>query len=204
MNTDINFLGKREEVYISVLMDVGKNIHLKYANIQQNLFPFTHASSPASTERTICPRFWVGRNCTLCCFRAFMLRFAPSKIDRVDVVMKAAVRLAASYRVMIQKSWRSHIFSSYTRESGNHILFFAFLLAQLFFNSSTLLNSLTASSFLINKTRFLSWSSKFSILIAGLKMLQVSAWIIRRQKTSQISWLFTVGLISNPLASKTH
>lgn len=33
-----------------------------------------------------------------------MLRFAPSKIDRVDVVMKAAVRLAASYQVMIQKS----------------------------------------------------------------------------------------------------
>lgn len=182
----------------------GKKAHLKYVNIQQNLFLFTHASSPASTGGIICPRFWVGRNCTQCCFRAFMLRFAPSRINVVDVVMKAAVRLAASHEVMIQKSGGSHVFFSYTRETGNYILFFAFLLAQLFLNSSALLSSLTASSFFINKTRFLSWSSQVSELIAGFKMLQVSAWITRRQKTSPISWLFTGGLISNPLSSKTH
>lgn len=98
--------------------------------------PFTHASSPASTGGTICPRFGVGRKCSLCCFRAFVLRVAPSRINGIDA-MKAALRLAASHQVMIQKSGRSHIFSSYTRENGNYILFFAFLLALLFFNSST-------------------------------------------------------------------
>lgn len=73
-----------------------------------------------------------------------MLRVAPGRIKGMDVVMKAGVRLAASHQVIIQKSGRSHIFS-YTRENGNYILFFAFLLAQSFFNSSTLLSSLTAS-----------------------------------------------------------
>lgn len=74
-----------------------------------------------------------------------MLRVAPGRIKGIDVVMKAGMRLAASHQVIIQKSGRSHIFSSYTRENGNYILFFAFLLAQPFFNSSTLLSSLTAS-----------------------------------------------------------
>lgn len=64
MNTEANFLGKREELYVSIHMDVGKKAHLKYVNIQKKIFPFTHASSPASTGGTICPRFGVGRKCT--------------------------------------------------------------------------------------------------------------------------------------------
>lgn len=76
-----------------------------------------------------------------------MLRAAPSRINGIDVVMKAALRLAASHQVMIQKSGRSHILSFYTRQNGSYILFFAFLLVLLSFSSSTLLCSLTASSF---------------------------------------------------------
>lgn len=94
--------------------------------------------------------------------------------------------------------------STYTRENGNDILFFALLLTLICFNFSILLSSLIASSFLLNKTLFLSQSSQFSVSIAGLKLLQVSAWITRRQKTSQVSWPFTVRLISSPLTSKTH
>lgn len=64
MNTDANFLGKREELYIPVHIDVGEKAHLKYVNIQKNIFPFTYAGSPASTGGTICPRFGVERKCS--------------------------------------------------------------------------------------------------------------------------------------------
>lgn len=57
MNTDANFLGKREELYISIHIDVGGKARFKYVNSQQNLFPFTHDSPPASTGATICPKF---------------------------------------------------------------------------------------------------------------------------------------------------
>lgn len=183
-------------------------------NTEPSLFPFSCESSPANTGGTICPRYQVGRNCAWCCFRALVcsdLLTAESvrvmllwKQQRGALQSSTALRLAAPHQVAIERSGRIHIFSSaYTRENGNDVLFFALLLALICFNSSTLFSSLTGSSFLVDKT-FLSRSSQFSILIAQLKMLQVSAWITRRQKTSQISWLFTVGLIPSPLASKIH
>lgn len=66
MNTDANFWGRREELYFSMHVDGGEKAHLKHVNIQQNLFPFTHSSSPASTGETLCSRFWVGRKCPQC------------------------------------------------------------------------------------------------------------------------------------------
>lgn len=135
-------------------------------NIEPNLFPSTHEISPANTEATICPRQQVGGNCTWCQVRALVcsdLLTAESvrvvllrKQQRGVLQASTALRLAAPCQV-IQKSGRIHIFSSArTRDNGNDVLFFALLLALICFNSSTLLSSLIASSFLKNKTSFLS------------------------------------------------
>lgn len=113
-----------------------------------------------------------------------------------------SLQLATSHQEMMQKPGSIHIFSTYTSKNGSGVLFFDFPSALICFNPLTLLTSLTANSFFTNETSVLSGSSQFSVPVAGLKMLQVSAWITRRQKTSQISCLFMVGLISSPLEAK--
>lgn len=182
-------------------------------NVELNLWHFTYGSCPANTGGSICPSVrWEGTaHCVVLEHSCSDLLTAKS--EQMALLWKqqwgvrqscTALRLATPHQVTVQKPGSIHVFSTYRSENGNVFSFFDFPSTPISFNPLTLLISFAASSFLTNKTSFLSGSNQFSIPIAGLKMLQVSAWITRRQKTSQISCLFTVGLISSPLASKTH
>lgn len=182
-------------------------------NTELNLWLLTYGSCPANTGGSICPSArWEGTTrCVVLEHSCSDLLTAKSEQKLLlwkqqwGVLQSCTVlRLATPHQVTVHKSGSIYVFSTYRSENGNDVSFFGFPSTPVSFNPLTLLISLAACSFLTNETSFLSVSNQFFIPIAGLKMLQVSAWITRRQKTSQISCLFTVGLISSPLASKTH
>ena len=167
MNTDANFLGKREEVYVSIPIYVGRKFISSIWTLNQVFFPSLmkvllltlgelfvpgtkwEGIAPSVISEHLCAQICSQQNqCRWCCYESNSKECcSPAQLWGWLPLIRWWCRNQEGFAFSSLLTWERVAMTFCS-------LPFALLLALLCFNSSNLLSSLIASSFLINKTSF--------------------------------------------------